>query len=58
MKGGAHQRWKAHQGKHPQNEGDAYSEEEMVREGDGLDMKGEKWRRRMKKTVSVRNEKE
>ena len=36
-----HQRWKArqeNQGKHPQYEGDEYSGEEMVREGDGLEM--------------------
>ena len=53
-----HQRWKAHQGKHPQNEGDEYSEEEMVREGDGLEMMVERWRRRMEKMGSVVNEKE
>ena len=53
-----HQRWKAHQGKHPQNEGDEYSEEEMVREGDGLEMMVESWRRRMGKMVSVVKEKE
>ena len=53
-----HQRWKAHQGKHPQNEGGEYSEEEMVREGDGLEMMVESWRRRMGKMVSVVKEKE
>ena len=52
-----HQRWKAHQGKHPQNEGDEYSEEEMVREDDGLEMMVESWRR-MGKMVSVVKEKE
>ena len=55
-----HQRWKAHQGKHAEYEGDDYSGEEMVREGDGLEMMGkivsvvsESWRRRMGKIVSV-----
>ena len=33
-----HQRWKAHQGRHPQYEGDEYSGEETMREGDGLKM--------------------
>ena len=53
-----YQRWKAHQGKHPQNEGDEYSEEEMVREDDGLEMMVEKWRSRMEKMGTVVNEKE
>ena len=52
------QRWKARQEKHPQNEGDEYSGEEMVREGDGLEMMVERWRRRMGKMVSVVKEKE
>ena len=37
---------------------DEYSEEETVREGDGLERMGERWRRRMEKTGSVVNEKE
>ena len=53
-----HQRWKARQGKHPQDEGDEYSGEETVREGDGLEMMVERWRRRMGKMVSVVKEKE
>ena len=53
-----HQRWKAHQGKHPQNEGDEYSGEETGGEGDGLEMMVERWRRRMGKMVSVVKEKE
>ena len=53
-----HQRWKAHQEKHPQNEGDEYSGEETVREGDGLEMMVESSRRRMGKMVSVVKEKE
>ena len=53
-----HQRWKAHQRKHPQNEGDEYSGEKMVRGGDGLEMMVERWRRRMEKMGSVVNEKE
>ena len=42
---------KAHQGRHPQYEGDEYSGEETVREGDGLEMTVERWRRRMEKMV-------
>ena len=53
-----HQRWNAHQGRLPQYEGDEYSGEGMVREGDGLEMMVERWRRRMEKTGSVVNEKE
>ena len=52
------QRWKARQEKHPQNEGDEYSGEETVREGDGLEMMVERWRRRMEKMGPVVNEKE
>ena len=53
-----HQRWKACQEKHPHNEGDEYSGEETVREGDGREMVVERWRRRMGKMVSVVKEKE
>ena len=53
-----HQRWEDRQRRHPQYEGDEYSGEETVREGDGLEMMVERWRRRMEKTVSVGNEKE
>ena len=53
-----HQRWKARQGKHPQYEGGEYSGEETVREGDGLEMMVERWRRRMRKMLSVVNENE
>ena len=53
-----HQRWKARQGKHPQYEGDEYSGEETVREGDGLEMMVERRRRRMGNMVSVVNENE
>ena len=53
-----HQRWKARQRRHPQDEGDEYSGEGTVREDDGLEMMVERWRRRMEKTGSVVNEKE
>ena len=53
-----HQRWKARQEKHPQNEGDEYSGEETVREGDRLKMMVERWRRRMEKMVPVVKENE
>ena len=52
-----HQRWKARQRRHPQYGIGEYSGEEMVREGDGLEMIVERWRRRMEKTGSVVNEK-
>ena len=52
-----HQRWKARQGRHPQNEGDEYSGEGTVREGDELEMMVERWRRRMEKMGSVVKEK-
>ena len=55
---GVHQRWEARQRRHPQYEIDEYSGEETVREGDGLEMMVERWRRRMEKTGSVVNEKE
>ena len=51
-----HQRWKARQGRHPQDKGDEYSGEGTVREGDGLDMMVERWRR-MEKMGSVVKEK-
>lgn len=54
---GVHQRWEARQRRHPQYEIDEYSGEETVREGDGLEMMVERWRRRMKKMGSVVNEK-
>ena len=53
-----HQRWKAHQRQYPQYENVEYSGEEMVREGDGLEMMVERWRRRMGKMVSMVKEKE
>ena len=53
-----HQRWKARQGRHPQYEGDEYSGEEKVREGDGLERMGKRWRRTMEKMVSAVNESE
>ena len=53
-----HQRWKARQRRHPQYEIGEYSGEGTVREGDGLEMMVERWRRRMEKMGSVVNEKE
>ena len=53
-----HQRCKARQRRHPQDEGEEYSGEETVREGDGLETMVERWRRRVEKMVSVVKEKE